>query len=61
MEDSASLFAIPVLLVQKKNQEVCMYVDYRAINKITVKDKYPLPIDDQLDILHENPWSMISL
>ncbi|XP_076291058.1 uncharacterized protein LOC143214206 [Lasioglossum baleicum] len=52
IEDSASPYASPVLLVRKRNGEVRMCVDYRGINNLTVKDRYPLPrIDDQLDRL----------
>lgn len=52
IEDSASPHASPMLLVKKKNGEMRMCIDYHALNKITVKDKYPLPrIDDQLDRL----------
>jgi hypothetical protein len=41
------------LYVQKKNGSLRMCIDYRALNKITVRDRYPLPgIDDLLDKLH---------
>ncbi|WVZ70516.1 hypothetical protein U9M48_019176 [Paspalum notatum var. saurae] len=34
----------PILLVEKKDTDVKrMYVDYRALNKVTIKNKYPLP------------------
>ncbi|WVZ97087.1 hypothetical protein U9M48_042648, partial [Paspalum notatum var. saurae] len=44
---------LPVLLVEKKDTDVKrMCVDYRALNKVTVKNKYPLPrIDDLFDQL----------
>lgn len=52
IEDSTSQYASPILLVRKKTGEVKMCVDYRALNKITIKDKYPIPlIDDQIDKL----------
>lgn len=52
VEDSNSSFAIPVILINKKTGDVRMYIDYRGNKKITVKDKYPLPlIDSQLDRL----------
>ena len=53
IEPSASPYGTPVLFVRKKDGSLRMCVDYRALNKITVKNKYPLPrIDDLLDQLH---------
>ncbi|WVZ63481.1 hypothetical protein U9M48_013108 [Paspalum notatum var. saurae] len=45
---SSSSWAFPVLLVEKKDIDVKMMCgDYRALNKVTIKNKYPLPrIDD---------------
>jgi hypothetical protein len=49
IQESNSPYASPVLLVKKKNGESCLCVDYRQLNDITVKDRYPLPqIEDQL-------------
>jgi transposase InsO family protein len=51
--DSHSRYAAPVIFVKKPNGTLRMCVDYRGLNKITVKDRYPLPyIDDLLDKLH---------
>ena len=49
---SNSPFGSPVLFVKKKSGELRMCVDFRALNNITVKNRYPLPrIDDMLDQL----------
>ena len=38
----------PAVFVRKKNGEVRLCVDYRELNKRTVKDAYPLPRPDYL-------------
>ena len=49
---SASPWGAPVLLVKKKDGSSRLCVDYRQLNKLTVKNKYPPPrIDDLLDQL----------
>ena len=48
----ASPWEAPVLLVKKKDGSSRLCVDYRQLNKLTIKNKYPLPrIDDLLDQL----------
>ena len=45
-------YGAPVLFVKKKDGSLRVCVDYRALNKITVRNSYPLPrIDDLLDRL----------
>ena len=55
--ESHSRFAAPIIFVKKSDGSLRMCVDYRALNKITAKDRYPLPyIDDMLDRLHGSRW-----
>ena len=50
---STSPWGAPVLLVKKKDESSCLCVDYRQLNKMTIKNKYPLPrIHDLMDQLH---------
>lgn len=54
---SSSPYASPVVLVKKSNGEHRMCVDFRKLNAITVKDKYPMPlIDDRMDKLGGNRY-----
>ena len=48
IQDSNSLYASPVLLVKKKNGEQRLVVDFRLLNSKTVKNKFPLPIIEDL-------------
>lgn len=49
---SVSDFASPVVLTKKKNGDLRLCVDYRCLNKVTEKDKFPIPhIDDLINNL----------
>ena len=49
---SVSPWGAPVLFVKKKDGTMRLCIDYRELNKVTIKNKYPLPrIDDLFDQL----------
>jgi hypothetical protein len=60
---STSPWATPILFVEKKDGTRRMCVDYRALKKVTIKNKYPLPrIEDLFDQLRgDSVFSNIDL
>lgn len=57
IQPSASMFSSPVLLVKKKDVGYHFCVDFRHLNALTVKSKFPVPIFDQLmDELAATSW-----
>jgi RNase H-like domain found in reverse transcriptase/Reverse transcriptase (RNA-dependent DNA polymerase)/Integrase zinc binding domain/Chromo (CHRromatin Organisation MOdifier) domain/Retroviral aspartyl protease/Integrase core domain len=53
IEPSISPWGAPILFAPKKDGGLRMCVDYRALNKLTIKNRCPLPrIDDMFDQLH---------
>ncbi|KAI0999988.1 hypothetical protein K3495_g8210 [Podosphaera aphanis] len=54
---SSSPGGIPVLFVKKPGRGLRFCVDYRALNAITEKDRYPLPlIRETLRAVSKSPW-----
>ena len=52
IQHSTSLAGAPILFVPKKDGGLCLCVDYRGLNKVTVKNCHPLPlISETLDCL----------
>nr|GFC35284.1 hypothetical protein [Tanacetum cinerariifolium] len=60
---SSSPWGAPILFVKKKDGSFRMCIDYQELNKLTVKNRYPLPrIDDLFDQLQgSNVYSKIDL
>ncbi|GJY84654.1 putative reverse transcriptase domain-containing protein [Tanacetum coccineum] len=63
IQPSHSPWRAPVLFVKKKDGSFCMCMTYRKLNKLTIKNRYPLPrIDDLFDQLRgARYFSMIDL
>jgi len=57
IRESHSPFASNIVPVRKKNGKLRFCIDYRQLNKRTVKDAYAIPrIEDTLDLLHGKRW-----
>ncbi|GJW25688.1 putative reverse transcriptase domain-containing protein [Tanacetum coccineum] len=63
IRSSSSPWGAPMLFVKKKDRSFRMCIDYRELNKLTVKNRYPLPrIDDLFDQLQgSSVYSKIDL
>src|SRR5437763_14726448 len=48
IQESSSPAGYPILFIPKKNGKLCLCVDYRKLNDITIKNCYPLPCIDKL-------------
>lgn len=47
IEESSSSWMAPAVFVPKKSGEIRICIDYRELNKRSVKDAYPLPLPDE--------------
>ena len=57
IKKSSNSWDAPALLVIKKNGTLYFCVDYRALNHLTIKKRFPLPrIDELLDSLKETKY-----
>ena len=53
IQPSQNSFSAPVILLHKKDGSWCMCSDYRELNKLTIKDKFSIPvIYELLDEVH---------
>ena len=52
---SSSPYGAPVLFARKKDGGLRLCIDYRLLNKLTIRDRYPLPdIAEMLDAMHDS-------
>ena len=63
ISSSISTWGVPLLFVRKKDCSLILCIHYKKLNKVTIKNKYPIPrIDDLFDQFRDaSHFSMIDL
>lgn len=57
IRESKSNYASPIILVKKKDGKTRLCIDYRMLNSITTKERYPMPIiEDEIARLSGQAW-----
>jgi hypothetical protein len=54
---SKSPYGLPVLFVDQKDKKLCMCIDFCTLNKIIIKNNYPLPQID--DFFLSSKWGLL--
>jgi len=63
IQHSKSLVGAPILFVKKKDGSLQLCVDYRGLNQLTIKNRYPLPLISRLldQLSHPKMYTEIDL